>query len=250
MTWRLADTVRGVVTAGVAGIFVAVFVAASNASSVTGLGVGEFPTYAQVFTVNPWTAAARANRGLAGDRRERQTFKNLTEFEVGQIEISFDVTGGSSAGSANDTGIAVRIFEVDDVNAATWTAGNLVKELIFPDTLPGSTDGLLFTLTGADVFSLPARFAGTTGYGLEISTPNSLTTDGNPGVWYFTNDTNVADPYPDGSYYRDAGGAAGNREADRRDLGLALLVPEPSSVCLAVLGLWGLVGLWRRRRSR
>jgi hypothetical protein len=247
MNCSVVDIKRRVIVACMATVSIAVCVAASNASSVKGLGVGEFPSNAQVFTVNPWTAAARANRGLAGERRERQTFKNFTEFEVGQIDISFDVTGGNVPDSTNDTGIAVRIFEVDDVNASTWIAGNLVKELIFPDTLPGSTEGLRFTLTDADVFTLPARFSGTTGYGLEISTPNSLSTDGNPGVWYFTNDAAITDPYPDGSFYRDGTGAAGNREASRRDLGLAMRVPEPTSVGLVLIGL---IGFGMRHRVR
>ncbi len=225
-------------------LLIAVSGATSNASFVTGLGVGEYPSSGQVYTINPWTAAARANRGVAGTREEGQTFKNPSEFEVGQIEISFDVTGGNVEGSANDTGLKLQIYEVDDVNAASWTAGALVKELIFPDTLPGSTEGLRFTLTGDDKFTLPARSAGTTGYGIVISIAAGT---GNPGVVYYTNDGNVADPYLDGAFYRDGtGGLLGGRDLTRRDIGVAMRVPEPAGICLAILGL---IGLGMRRRQ-
>jgi hypothetical protein len=213
---------------------------------VSGGGAGSFPNSGKVFTVNPFAAAVRANRGLANTRKLRQSFKTTETFDVGEILFSFDVTGGNVAGSVNDTGIAVRIFEVADVNAATWTAGNLVKEIIYAQTLPGSTEYLRFQLSGSDRFTLPARSAGTTGYALEISTPNSLSTDGNPGVWYFTNDTAVADPYPNGSHFLDNN----NRDLPRRDVGVVLRVPEPASAGLAILGMLGVIGLWLRRRGR
>ncbi len=250
MNTIVRTVLNSVACSSLATLLVAVTAATSSASFVTGLGVGEFPSQGQVFTVNPWTAAARANRGVAGSRQEGQTFKNLSQFEVGQIDISFDVTGGNVPDSAADTGLALRIYEVDDVNAATWTAGNLVKELVFPDTLPGSTEGLRFTLTDSDKFTLPARFAGTSGYGIVVSTPDGLSTDGNPGVVYYTNDGTAGDTYLDGAFYRDGtGGLLGGRDLDRRDMGVAMRVPEPASICLTLLGMLAAVGLGSRRRS-
>jgi hypothetical protein len=73
---------------------------------------------------------------------------------------------------------------------------------------------LRFDLTGGDVFALPQRNAGTTGYGIEISTPFSNDTDGNPGTLYYTNPQDV---YLDGRQYSETGAA------NARDVGLSLV---------------------------
>ena len=164
-----------------------------------------------VFTIDPFAdpVTARANRGITQDRRLRQTFKNPEAFNVGEIIISFDVT------AAPQVGLGLRFYEVDDVNGA-WNPGTLLKEITYTSTLPGSSQILSFQLTGGDVFNLPARFSGTTGYAIEISTPFASPTDGNPGVLFFSNDG--TDHYPDGRYYTETGS---NTAA--RDIGLALI---------------------------
>lgn len=173
-----------------------------------------------VYTIDPFDASVttRANRGITQDRKLRQTFKNPTTFNVGQINLSFDVTGGSTVGGAGDTGLKLAFYEVDDVLSGNWTPGTLIREVTLqPSTMPGSSQILRFDLTGGDVFSLPQRDAGTTGYGLEISTPNAFTSDGNPGVLFFTNQSDT-DFYPDGRYYVE-GGASNSF----RDVGLSLV---------------------------
>jgi hypothetical protein len=191
-----------------------------------------------VFTVDPRDTSvvtASANRGIANTRKLRQTFKNPSDFDVKQINLSFDVTGGSTVGSVNDTGLRVAFYEVDDVLASTWTPGALIKEVIVqPGTMPGSNQVFRINLTDGDVFSLLQRNAGTTGYGVEISTPNSLAADGNPGAMHFSNVSTPVDFYADGRYYTETGTASNSY----RDMGLSLLsVPEPSSVALVLCGL-------------
>jgi hypothetical protein len=92
--------------------------------------------------------------------------------------------------------------------------------------MPGSDQVLRFNLTGGDVFTLPQRNTGAAGYGLEISTPNSLSSDGNPGTLKFTNDgvnpdpvTNPSGYYAGGRYYTETG----NASTSYRDVGLSLL---------------------------
>ncbi len=182
----------------------------------TGYGVSP-----NVFTVNPFDAAVttRANRGITQNRQLRQTFKNPSTFNVGQINFSFDVTGGSTVGSAADTGLKLAFYEVDDVLSANWTPGALIREVtILPGTMPASVQMLSISLTGGDVFTLPQRNAGTAGYGVQISTPNALASDGNPGVLWFTNVSTPVDYFADGRYYVEAG--ASN---SFRDVGLSLI---------------------------
>src|SRR3972149_6793236 len=91
---------------------------------------------AAVFTVDPFdpvifaNSADRANRGIAGDRRLRQTFKNPTEFNVGEIIVTFDVTG------APEGGLGLRIYAVADVLSGTWSPLGLpIKEIAYTQTL-------------------------------------------------------------------------------------------------------------------
>lgn len=199
--------------------------AAITATGDPETGYGVSPA---VFTVDPFAAAANANRGITQDRKLRQTFKIGADINVGEIVISFDVSGGSTVGSANDTGLALRFFEVADTLASNWLPLGLpVKEIILPPgAMPGSTQKLSFSLTDGDVFLLPARSSGTAGYGIEISTPLALSSDGNPGVVFFSNDS-ATDSYPDGRYYTETGTASNAY----RDIGLSLIGTN-AAVCM------------------
>jgi hypothetical protein len=212
-----------------AGALAVLFGAASMARATVTVSfdpVDRFGATPAVITVDPFTAVVaaseRANRGITQDRRLRQTFKNATTFNVGEINISFDVTGGSTPG-ANDTGLKLAFFEVADILASAWTPGTLIKEVtIQPGVLMANSEILRLSLTGGDVFTLPQRNAGTTGYGVEVSTPNALSSDGNPGVLWFTNQDATPGPltdfYLDGRYYTEGGASTSNR-----DVGLSLI---------------------------
>jgi hypothetical protein len=188
----------------------------------------------KVFTVDPFSPAfggpyaANIERGIANTRMLRQTFQNPTTFNVGQINLSFNVTGGSTVGGAGDTGLRLAFYAVDDVLAGSWLpVGAPIKEITLqPGNMPGSDQVLRFNLTSGDVFSLPQRNTGAAGYGLEISTPNSLASDGNPGTIKFTNDgvnpdpvTNPSGYYAGGRYYTELG----NASTSYRDIGLSIL---------------------------
>jgi hypothetical protein len=148
------------------------------------------------------------NRGITADRNLRQTFKNPTTIDVGEIVLGFDVN--TPAG-----GMVIDFYEVDDVLAPTWTPGALVHTITIPDLSVATNQRLGITLTGADVFALPARSAGTTGYGIELSNFDAATTI---GTWAHTFD--AIDHYPNGVFYIESGELSG---ADPlRDVGLAL----------------------------
>jgi hypothetical protein len=209
--------------------FVATLVPTTASAAITAVGdpATGYGTAPDVFTVDPFAAAARANRGIANTRKLRQTFKNPSDINVGEIVISFDVTGGSTAGSANDTGLALRIFAVADTLASSWLPLGLpIKEIILPPgQMPGANQTFSVRLTDGDVFSLPARSTGTEGYGIEISTPLALSSDGNPGVLYFSNDS-MTDSYADGRYYVEAGASNAHR-----DVGLSIIATD-GPVCM------------------
>src|SRR3990172_933854 len=169
-----------------------------------------------VFTADagPPGTPGTGSRGIDALRRLRQTFKNPTTFDVGQVFLGFDVTSGVG-------GLTVSIYEVEDVNAGTWTPGNLVHSFQYFNNLPGSTGRLKFDLTGSDVFSLAARNAGTNGYGLELSNVDNVS---NPGQIVHTSAAAVdPDLYLDGRYYTETGGGNANR-----DFGVWLLGSDPN----------------------
>jgi len=169
-----------------------------------------YPDFPGVFTVDP-LAGASAARNIAEDRNLRQTFKNPTAINVGEIVLGLAV-------QAPEGGLIVDIYEVDDVLAPTWTPGSLVHTINIGTTqLIGSSDRLGITLTDSDIFSLPARFAGTTGYGLELSNFDAVT---NIGALRHTN-TDV-DEYADGIFYTESGDPSGGESAIR-DIGLSIL---------------------------
>jgi len=212
-SWERWVTIAAAVVVLLGAAQTAQAVVAVTADPVTGMNSGN----ATLFTADPYVepVTAFAARGLAGDRRLRQTFKNPTTFNVGEIIISFDVT------SAPETGMAIRFYEVNDVVAGSWAAaGEPFKQIVVTDPLPTSNMYLSFALTGSDVFALPARgTAGDSlGYGIEISTAFSNTTDGNTGLFNRVNAPET-DLYPDGRAYRESGGA----ESLFRDHGVSLI---------------------------
>ena len=171
-----------------------------------------YPMDAVVFTVDP-EGKDTNERGINGVRTLRQTFQNPTTIDVNQIVASINVDG-----AAVTAGLQVRIFEVEDVLAAPWAAGNLVKQFIIP-TVPAelansSMARLGITLTGSDIFTLPQRNTGNMGYGIEYSNNDGVS---NFGLLRHTNTTMTEDYYPTGRYLTETG--AGNVA---RDTGLAL----------------------------
>lgn len=176
-------------------------------------GDPDYPLDAVVFTVDP-EGKDTNQRGITATRNLRQTFQNPVTFDVGQIVMGINVDDASAA----TAGLQIRIYEVDDV-LANWAPGNLVKEFVFP-TLPAdlgasSTVRLGLTLTGADIFTLPARSTGGMGYGIEYSNSDGV------GLFGLLRHTSTAaaseDYYPAGQYLTEGG--AGNTN---RDTGLAL----------------------------
>ncbi len=181
-------------------------------------GFGESPA---IFTVDPYDTeqySGNAQRGVAGDRRLRQTFQNPATFNVGDITLAFN---GESGGV---TGMTVRIYEVDDVLAGgddQFSPANLFRELTYDGVVPDSATHLRLSLTGATVFSLPARGSesDSMGYAIELSTRFSSPSDPSIGLLTFTNDSEGNDGYANGRYYTESG--ASN---SARDVGLSFLV--------------------------
>jgi hypothetical protein len=217
--------------AGALALLLGVAMSARAAVTATGDPADRYGVSPSVFTVDPFDAMYGGpptpghNAGITAARQIKQTFKNATTFNVGQINFSFDVTGGSTVGSAADTGIKLAFYEVDDVGASAWSPGDLVKEITLqPGNMPGSNEVFRLDLTGGDVFTLPQRDAGTNGYGVVFSTPNELSSDGNPGTLWFT-DVSMTDFYADGRYH-----PFNSTSSSTRDIGLSL-VASAGPVC-------------------
>jgi MYXO-CTERM domain-containing protein len=199
-----------------------------------------FQTTAEVFTVDPF-AVTRADRGLTTTRELYQTFKNPTTFDVKKIALSFRVTNVT-------TGLQVKFYEVADVVPASPTniitsgsLGALIHTIALPaGTYGTSSERLGIELTGSDIFTLPQRDAGPTGYAISISQltqPAGIVS----GNFYFSN---VADLYVNGRAYIETGAQSGSG----RDFGVSISsAPEPTSVVIALLGLVAAWGASRRR---
>lgn len=201
-------------------VLAAVATATSARAAVSVTADPAVPASPNVVTVDPTTAATGGNIGLADVRMIRQTFKNPATFNVGTIITGFDVTGGVG-------GFQISFYEVNDVNAADWAstgvAASPLHTVAFPGNLPGTTNRLQFNLSGPDVFSLPARNAGTQGYAVVFQTVDQVS---NPGQFRHTNTaTTDTDLYIDGRHYTHTGAA---ESGGVRDLGLWLLGPDPN----------------------
>lgn len=198
-----------------------------------------YGTNNEVFTVDPDTVGGKANRGITTTRELRQSFQNPTTFDVRKIVTSLDINNAA-------TGLYLKIYEVDDVNTTNVgnpVNGTLIHTIEVPaGTYGNSTTGMGFLLTGSDVFTLPQRNAGTTGYALGIS---QIDPEGvNSGVWHFSNAG--GDHYADGKFFVETGG----QSSPSRDGGLALSsVPEPGSVAMLLLGMFAGTYCIRRRCS-
>jgi uncharacterized protein (TIGR03382 family) len=199
-------------------IATAILVGAANpvGAAITLTADPAYPAFPDIFTTNP-AAFGTSAHGFADTRMLRQTFKNSVALDIGQIILSLDLNG--TDGSLNEGGLVVNIYQVDDVNAATWQDGNpaLIKTWTVPVTqsIPATNFRLGLDFSGADVFNLPQRDAGTTGYGIEISSVDGVTA---MGTWAVTPADEI-DRYVDGVFYREDGTVS----RVYRDAGLSIL---------------------------
>jgi hypothetical protein len=222
-------------------------VATSAAGTIlTGDVKGNFPYNAEVYTTNPWSGST-ANAGLTETRQVGQTFQSKVDVDVNEIAFSFDVTGGASEGT-NAVGLTVQLYEVDDVLAGSIDTAALtpLKEWAFPGVLPAG-DFLWLTLTDDDVFTLPARNTGTEGYLLRLTTVEHDIDNGNgnPGTLVYSKYDN---PYPPGTVYRNTSSATApmGTVSSAYDAGIAINhIPEPSTLCLLLVALFGLAATRR-----
>lgn len=191
-------------------------VGSSTQATIFVVGEPPAPVTSNVFTTDPGPVgtAGTGARGITLTRRLRQTFKNPTTFDVGQVLLGFD-TGAAG------NGLTVSFYQVDDVNADTWAPGPKIHEFQYFGTLPGTAGRLGFSLTGSDIFSLPARFNGTTGYGLELSNIDNVSTPGQ--IIHSSSAAEAPDLYVDGRYFTETGAGSNNR-----DFAVWLLGPDPN----------------------
>ena len=214
-------------------------VAATSRAAIIVVPDEQYGTNNIVFTVNPDSVGGKANRGITTTREIRQSFKNPATFDVKRIATSLDINNAA-------TGLLLKFYEVDNTtvdNIGNPVVGTLFHTITVPaGTYGNSTTGMSFYLSGSDVFSLPQRNAGTTGYALGISQIDTAGT--NSGVVHFANAG--GDHYTDGKIYTETGG----QSSPSRDAGLALSsVPEPASMVLVLLGLIGAATATLRRRA-
>jgi hypothetical protein len=197
-----------------------------------------YPSTPALFTLDPEPLTV-AQRGIAGTRQLRQTFQLSQSLSVSDITLSLALNG-------TDGGLLLSFYQVDDVNAASWTAGSLVKTLTIGTNvdLPSTTARLGLTLTGGDIFTLPQRDSGTAGYGIEIANVDGVSTVGN-----IRHSNNGSDNFLNGKYYTETGAQSGT---GNRDFGVALVgtsaIPEPGTLALAGLGAMLVFRLRRRVR--
>lgn len=148
----------------------------------------------------------------------RQSFQLTQDITVSELVFGLDVT-------YIPAGLRFRVYEVDDVNAATFTPGTLIADRLLP-TLPNADATLGIELTGADQFFLAQRDTGSQGYAVELI-------DNDPTVWGNTQ-ASVA------KWIRTSTSASGGQGyVDGSPTGVSYqlsIVPEPSSLALVVIG--------------
>lgn len=198
-----------------------------------------FKTDAEVFTTDPY-AGANANRGLTTTRELWQTFKNPADLDVKKIVLSFRVVNAT-------TGLQLKFYEVADTTASNIITSGSLGALVHTIPLPAGTyttssQRLGVTLSDGDVFTLPQRDAGTTGYAISISQLTQPASIVSGNLHY----TNTSDLYPNGKIYQETGA----QSSASRDAGLSITsAPEPTSVVMACLGL-AVAWVSARRRNR
>lgn len=189
-----------------------------------------------MFTLDP-ELYSPAQRGVAGTRQLRQTFQLSQTVDVNDIILSLALNG-------TDGGLVLNFYQVADVNASSWTPGDLIKTLSLDTSvdLPTSSARLELSLTGSDVFTLAQRDTGTEGYGIEVSNFDGTSTIGN-----FRHSNDGTEHYLFGRFYKEDGSPSGTG----RDLGVSLsgvVVPEPATAALIGFGAFALLCLRRRAR--
>ncbi len=166
-------------------------------------GNAPYMTSGEVYTTDP-AAVTNANRGLTTTRELFQSFKNPATIDVRNIVLSFRVTNAS-------TGLQLKLYEDEDVNASNILTGtppalgNLIHTISLPVGSYGtSSERIGVTLSGSDIFSLPQRDAGTTGYAISISQIDQSGSVVSGNLFYANNGT---DNYVDGKVYQESGAA-------------------------------------------
>jgi hypothetical protein len=173
-------------------------------------------------------------RSIANTRQVRQTFQVASDFTPASIVLS--------AANYGNTAFTIKIFEVADIVAATWSAGVQVGSTITVSPFGSTTSGtsnIEIALSGAEQFVIPQRNTGSQGYGMELALVN--TGDATAFVWQHNLDLSNLAP---GRYYTETGAGMDLSW----DMGLALVaVPEPSSLAMLAFGM---ISLWLFRRQR
>ena len=199
-------------------------------------------------TFNPHDGAtpAAAERTLHTSRNLTQSFQLGTDVTVSEIDILF------VRGNSGNTG-RLRIFDVADATALDITADSantplLDIQFIMPaglDPADNTQQTLRLSLSGADVFSLPAR-TGPAGYAFNLTSADGAS---EVFTWRFGDPgTGGGDGwYADGRVYYDDFVSSGTTEGRRDGLFAFNPIPEPATVVLVGLGAVALLGLRRRR---
>lgn len=188
-----------------------------------------WPTAPAAETVDVNSLANTSGRFIKDTRQIRQTFQTDQDIALTGIVLSFD-------NYSTNLEFTIKFFEVSDIEADTWSAGNQVGSTITvntgPDT-PGATN-MLISLTAGEQFTLAQRNSGVEGYGVELESVGTADT----GSWLHAFD---GTDYAPGRYYKEDG----TGQALANDMGIAL-VPEPASGAMALVGL-GVLAMRRRR---
>ncbi len=187
-------------------------------AEVTLLADAGYDTDGAVFTLDP-ELHSPGGRGINDTRELRQSFQLNEAIDVDEISISVSLNG-----TAGD--LIVRIYELADVTAGTWSAGNLVRSLVVPTGGTSSSANIHLALSGADGFVLPARDTGNQGYGIELTqAPGSA-------IGSVRHSNTGSDEFAPGNYYTETGnaGSSGGPPNTTRDLGVSISGTPPGEV--------------------